>query len=129
MKHFALIGTPGVPRSIQTEVGAKFVYIRWLPPEDNGGCIDTILTYTVAVTLGTGPAMLYRATSTSFNVTGLYPGTAYSVSVRANNQLGAGNFAENLSVRTRATCKSMLPYMHSERIYNLFNGMPSLYYK
>jgi len=108
MKLLFILDTPGVPQNIQTEAGTKFIYIRWAPPGDNGGCIDTILTYTVAITRDIGPKKFFRTSSTSFNVTELYPGTNYSVSVRATNQLGDGSFTEKSSVRTRATRKLML---------------------
>ncbi|XP_065886154.1 netrin receptor unc-40-like [Dysidea avara] len=101
--YLQFANTPGVPQNIQTEEGSKHLYISWAPPEDNGGCIDTILTYTVAVTRHMRPTKFYPTSLTSFNATSLYPGTMYSVSVRASNQLGDGNLAENITVRTRAT--------------------------
>jgi len=84
-----LIGTtaPGPPVGVTAEAGDGEVTVRWAAPGIDGG--TPITRYTVTASPG-GKTATAAGSALKATVTGLSNGTAYTLTVRAENLVGAG---------------------------------------
>ena len=90
-----LLTVPSVPRLPEVSPLEEGAVVSWTPPEDDGSA--PIETYEVTDQVGTVLTTTEGATTTA-TITGLVPGTPYSLSVRANNRKGAGPSTEPITV-------------------------------
>ncbi|MBK6762778.1 MAG: fibronectin type III domain-containing protein [Micrococcales bacterium] len=79
-------GTPGAPRNVRAAAKASALQIRWRAPLDDGG---RPVTRYVATAWPGGNTCAARS-ARRCTITHLRPGTAYSVTVRAENRAGVG---------------------------------------
>src|SRR5215831_14530269 len=82
---------PGAPTGVTGTAGDRSVVLTWNAPASNGGA--AIASYRITPYIG-GAAQTPVATgssATSFTVTGLTNGTAYTFKVAATNSAGTGN--------------------------------------
>jgi hypothetical protein len=77
---------PGAPGGVSAIAGAGQAELSWTPPVDDGG--SPVTAYTV--TASPGGAMCTTTGAASCTVAGLTNGTAYSFTVRAENEVGYG---------------------------------------
>jgi hypothetical protein len=76
---------PGVPTNVSATPFGTSGAITWDPPVSNGG--SAITGYTVSGI----PGAPFTVTGSYYLVTGLTPGTTYSVTVKANNSVGSSS--------------------------------------
>ena len=88
---------PGAPTSLSATTGNTQLSLSWTAPASNGG--SAITGYTVEYTpSGGSPSTVNTgSTSTSYALTGLTNGTAYSVRVAAVNAAGTGSYSASAS--------------------------------
>ena len=89
---------PGAPTNVVGATGNKSVTLSWTAPSDGG---SPITNYRVTPFIGATAqtAILTGSTGTTFTVTGLTNGTAYTFAVAAINALGTGsNSAQSTAV-------------------------------
>jgi len=79
-------GTPGAPRDVRATAKASALHVRWRAPLDDGG---RPVTGYVATAWPGGSTCETRA-ARRCTISHLRPGTAYSVTVRAENRAGIG---------------------------------------
>ena len=85
----AIVGVPGAPRSVHATAGTASATIRWAPPKASG--VTHVTSYMATAqpgglscsTSGTKPAR-------TCVISGLSPGTKYTVTVTATNAYGTG---------------------------------------
>ena len=78
---------PGSPRNLTAVVGDGQVVLSWDTPESDGGAEITDYEYRIN---GRNPWISIGSTLTTYTVTGLVNGTAYTFQVRAVNRIGTG---------------------------------------
>ena len=106
---------PGAPTSLSATTGNTQLSLSWTAPASNGG--SAITGYTVEYTpSGGSPSTVNTgSTSTSYALTGLTNGTAYSVRVSAVNAAGTGSYSASAS-GTPATVPgaptNVVPYLY-----------------
>ena len=82
---------PGAPTSARLSAGVRSVSVSWLPPDAGSSPISSYLvTATRADGAGTAKTVTTSPGTMSARVTGLTPGVAYVVAVRAHNAVGYG---------------------------------------
>ena len=88
---------PGAPTSLVATAGDAQLSLSWTAPASNGGA--AITGYTVEFTPSGGSASTVNtgSTSTSYALTALTNGTAYSVRVAAANAAGTGSYSSSAS--------------------------------
>ena len=91
---------PGAPTGLGATVSDQEVDLIWTAPASNGGA--TILRYEYELDLS-GPWTSTGGTATSYTVTGLTNGQAYTFRVRAVNRVGAGGVSNSQSATPTAT--------------------------
>lgn len=81
---------PGVPSNVAATAGNAAASLSWTAPGDNGSAITgyEITPYIASVAQ---PAILTGGTATTYTVTGLNNGTAYTFRVAATNAIGTGS--------------------------------------
>ena len=82
---------PGAPTNLRLEVGDEQVTLSWDAPEDDGG--SAITDYEVRIN-GEGEWISIGSTETTYTVTGLVNGTAYTFEVRAVSRNRKGRASE-----------------------------------
>ena len=100
-------GTPGAPRGLSVTGGDRRATLSWTAPSSDGG--SAIVRYEYRVQQTGSDFTAWRtvtggASATSYTVTGLENGTAYTFEVRAVNNAGAGQ-----PVSTSATLAESAP--------------------
>jgi hypothetical protein len=90
---FPILGPPGSPTSLAATAGNAQIALAWTAPSSNGG--SAITGYTVEYTPSGGSAQTVStgSTSTSYTLTGLTNGTAYTVRVAGVNVAGTGTYS------------------------------------
>ncbi|NUR14764.1 MAG: heme peroxidase [Dermatophilaceae bacterium] len=93
-------GLPGTPTGVTATPGPNVVTVRWAAPA-NGG--SAILRYQIVITRGTINVGTVTTTGapTSFAVTGISNGLAYTFRVRAVNALGTGALSAAVTATPR----------------------------
>lgn len=87
------------PKPTITEKKATSVRVKWqLPDEDNGAPVSSYVLQVAAN--GAEFSQAYAGADMCFKVTGLLPGSKYSIRVAAVNSAGIGEFSEPESVLT-----------------------------
>jgi len=107
LRSTAFLGTtavsltvPTAPQSFTaTAASSTQINLSWSAPSSDGGAAIT------SYTLKRGATTIYTGSNTSFNNTGLSPGTAYSYTVLATNSVGDGPTA-SASATTSAAVPS-----------------------
>lgn len=94
---FPDLGPPPAPTSLTASAGNAQISLAWTAPASNGG--SAITGYTVEYTPSGGSAQTVStgSTSTSYTLTGLTNGTAYTVKVAAANAVGTGAYSAGAS--------------------------------
>jgi Glycosyl hydrolases family 18/Fibronectin type III domain len=80
---------PGTPTNLSACAGAGWASVSWSPAPSSGG---PVTSYTVTANPG-GAKTTVAAGKTAATVSGLAPGTAYTLSVQASNGFGQGSAA------------------------------------
>jgi hypothetical protein len=90
---FTPITTPGTPTSLSATEGNATLSLSWTAPTTNGGA--TITGYRVEYTPAGSSAQTVNTgtTATTYELSGLVNGTAYTVRVAAINAAGAGSYS------------------------------------
>jgi hypothetical protein len=79
---------PGAPRNVTAMPGNSQVVLAWAAPADNGGA--AISGYTVTLSAGGSVVRTESASASPLTLTGLTNGTAYTLTVAAENVAGRG---------------------------------------
>jgi hypothetical protein len=97
---YAAATAPSAPTLLRATPGDGGVLVSWAPPTDSGftdvtGVSDGVTSYTVSVVPATGGSAVATTTvsGTSATISGLTNGSAYTITVRATNPVGAGALA------------------------------------
>jgi secreted trypsin-like serine protease len=90
---------PGQPTGLTVAPGMTTADVSWAAPSLNGG--SPITSYTATASPG-GAACTTAAAATSCTISGLSPGTAYSVTVIARNSVGPGFDSAAVATTTAA---------------------------
>lgn len=124
---FPDLGPPAAPTSLTASRGNTQISLAWTAPSSNGG--SAITGYTVEYTPSGGSAQTVStgSTSTSYTLTGLTNGTAYTVRVAAANVAGAGDFtAASSSVTpgpfTPADLAGLAVWLDASEASSLYNA-------
>jgi hypothetical protein len=124
---FPTLGPPPAPTSLTASRGNTQISLAWTAPSSNGG--SAITGYTVEYTPSGGSAQTVStgSTSTSYTLTGLTNGTAYTVRVAAANVAGTGDFtAASSSVTpgpfTPADLAGLAVWLDASEASSLYNA-------
>ena len=85
----ASVTVPGAPTAVQGTAGNASVALSWTAPASDGGSAITGYRVTPYINEIAQTAVLTSSTATSYTVTGLTNGTAYTFTVAAINAVGA----------------------------------------
>lgn len=93
LQYFSLFvdGPPSAPRQVSADAGVRSASVFWNPAEANG---REITSYTVTAEPG-GASVSVPGSSSRATIEGLTPGTAYTLTVTATNELGTGPSASS----------------------------------
>lgn len=78
---------PGPLAHAEITLGHESLLVSWQPPTDGGGL--PVRSYTLSWTAPDGAVTSVETTHTSHTIEGLIGGAAYTVSILANNEMGA----------------------------------------
>src|SRR6185503_17138942 len=87
---FTPAGVPGAPTAVSGTPGNGSVVLSWTAPGSNGGSPITSYRITPYIGANAQTPITTGSTATSYTVTGLTNGTAYTFTVAATNGVGTG---------------------------------------
>ena len=90
---------PGSPAITDVAVGDSEATVTFTPPTDTGGGVIT--GYTITATAG-GVSVVFTCTNSPCVLTGLSNGTTYSLTITANNAVGASTVTAAADTATPA---------------------------
>lgn len=94
--------TPGAPTGLAATAGSSSISLSWTAPASDGG--SAITSYTLQYTPSGGSTVTVTGVSgTSRTLTGLVPGTLYTVAVAAVNVAGTGSFSSTATATPYTT--------------------------
>lgn len=104
---------PGVPLDLKAETTNSYITLNWKPPKERNGIVrNYTIEYSyaenVCYTEGNVETKNIHYISTDehlktirINEPDIYPFWNYSIRIKATNNVGAGNYSQKLSVRTK----------------------------
>lgn len=101
----AIYGTqtpPSEPRSVSTVPSTTSIVLTWQPPANVGS--SALIDYTIKYGSQTA-----TASGTTYTITGLTPGTSYSISIAARSAAGTGAWATPPAVTTQSAAVNTAP--------------------
>ena len=100
---------PGAPRNLMTVGGDGQVVLTWEAPASDGGAAITDYEYRIN---GRKPWISIGSTETTYTVTGLDNGAAYTFQVRAVNRIGTGRVPNQAEATPEAPEVFTLDFAH-----------------